>query len=105
MMAPPGPLTAPWPSSGSRNEDGRVPDDEKYCYHICQDCLQALVLRTAGYDDRDIALRSKASWAARQELMEQARQIIDGHRKPGPVTTAARSARQGSHRQARARTS
>jgi hypothetical protein len=81
-MYPPGwpDWVAPWPVTGPVfDPDGRMASDYRNNFHLCMDCLQALVLKSyLSPDARALALESKARWEASQKLLDQAEAVVRG---------------------------
>jgi hypothetical protein len=82
VMYPPGwpdGWIAPWPSSGHRWENGRVPNDERNTFHVCRNCMQDLIMRSSlRRDARTLARENQARWRARQMLIAEAEAIASG---------------------------
>ena len=51
--------------------------DYRNNFHLCMDCLQALVLKSYLSPDAR-ALESKARWEASQKLLDQAEAVVRG---------------------------
>ena len=81
-MYPPGwpNWVAPWPVTGPVfDPDGRMTSDHRDNFHICQGCLQDLVIGSyLRPRERAPAIRSKKRWQASQAPLDQAEATFRG---------------------------
>lgn len=81
-MAPPGwpDWITPWPVDGPVfDPDGRMTGDYRNNFHLCRDCLRALVLKSYLHPrERALALQSKTRWEASQRLLREAEAVVRG---------------------------
>jgi hypothetical protein len=81
-MYPPGwpDWITPWPVPGPVfDPDGRMTEAYRDNFHLCLDCLQAMVMRSRlTPDSRDLAFCSRARWRASQHLLDQAESVVRG---------------------------
>ena len=76
---------APWPVA-RRPGPGQGPPDGRPArqFHLCESCLQDLVLRARlPLDGRELAMESRARWLASQRLLTQAEDVVKGPRPAG----------------------
>lgn len=81
----PGTFLAVWPVTGPLwDANGRMTADRRDSFHLCLDCLQAMVLRSRlSRDSRELAVLSAARWRASQRLLDQAEDVVKGPRASG----------------------
>jgi hypothetical protein len=79
----------PWPvTAGPHLIDGRLTNDRRDTFALCEACLQALVLRgRLPLDGRELAIESRARWEASQKLRAEAEAAFRGPRSPGRLAS------------------
>jgi hypothetical protein len=81
-MCPPGwpNWIEPWPVKGPLWDfDGRMTRERRDSFHLCLDCLQAMVLKShLSRDAREIAVISRDRWQASQALLDEAEAVLRG---------------------------